>query len=393
MLTLPPGLNPALDKFGYYRVNNKNYYNKNHAYLEHFKSNRSVDFIFNEPVFDSYDWTVEPEPQVGLLEFYKRRALHLRNKYDYLILMHSGGPDSTNMFETFVNNNILVDEIVNINSYDQTDRYKDTVHNADYLLNLKPTIEEAIKHHNLKIKITIVDEIDTTRKYIRDTVGKDYENVYGSVMNISGFIYTGGWLKYVPSIWNRIARGENVGIVFGADKPSMFVVNGKYAMKHVDLGKIDYAKTFDSDPAYHGLDVFETFYSSPEDVLLQIKQAHVLKRFVEENVSSELYVDNEERSRKSRPPYNCQSKNHPGQVLQYVPYHKTIYPNWSPNIVTPKQINLMVRDDEFWAKGLDPNDLAIWLKVAQKFKQDFGHAVSQYHKFLPVIWGKPYFLE
>ena len=80
-------------------------------------------------MFSKCDWTTEPEPGVPLSEYYRRRAQQIRDKYDYVVLLYSGGPDSNNILHAFVHNGIKIDEIVNINSYDKTQVVKDTIHN------------------------------------------------------------------------------------------------------------------------------------------------------------------------------------------------------------------------------------------------------------------------
>ena len=59
--------------------------------------------------FDNYTWSIEPTP--SLKEIMKQRALQLRDTYAYLKLWFSGGGDSTTVLNTFIENNIHLDEI------------------------------------------------------------------------------------------------------------------------------------------------------------------------------------------------------------------------------------------------------------------------------------------
>ena len=77
-------------------------------YNEYMKEDK-VSFYFHDDYFSQFDWT--KEPQQSLKELYKQRAIQLRDKYDYLILSYSGGSDSHQALETFLNNNIFIDEI------------------------------------------------------------------------------------------------------------------------------------------------------------------------------------------------------------------------------------------------------------------------------------------
>ena len=393
-----PGHGNPLDKFGYYSVNGKNFYNKIQAYLEQKNSKQPVEYIFNDHIYECYDWTQEPEPWTGLLEFYRRRAQQIRDKYDYVVLLCSGGPDSTNMFEAFANNNIRIDHVVNFNSYTQTQRTEDTANNADYVFNFKPHIEEYIKNtKNLITKITVLDEIELTKKYLVDYKNIDYEVAYGLLTNITGFMYCGGWIKYVPEIWDRIVRGENLCIVIGSDKPWLTVVDGKYAVQFVDLGnQIDWAVRFDSDPAYRGLDITESFYQSRDDVNLRIKQAHILKNYMSNNPESGKYMSDEFRRKQTRkrPSYHCENKDHPGSTLRYAEFHKTIYPNWNPQIVTPKPEQHMIRtEDDFWSKKLDLEVYSVWARVAYQYRKDFAWVGLGQQGVMPFMQTRKYFLE
>jgi len=57
----------------------------------------------------SLDWKEPPESYNILL---KERCQQLRDKYPYLTIYYSGGPDSETVIESFVRNNIFIDEIV-----------------------------------------------------------------------------------------------------------------------------------------------------------------------------------------------------------------------------------------------------------------------------------------
>ena len=59
--------------------------------------------------FDNYTWSIEPKSSLKQLQ--KERALQLRDTYDYLKLWFSGGGDSTTVLNTFLENNIHIDEI------------------------------------------------------------------------------------------------------------------------------------------------------------------------------------------------------------------------------------------------------------------------------------------
>ena len=115
-------------KNGYYTVGNKIFNHNIYAYQEATKTNSDVNWHFNDEVFLKQDW--KTPIQIPLLELYRMRAEQLRQKYDYLILCWSGGGDSTTMLESFLDNNIHLDEVVLLWPLKQTKgRYTVTANN------------------------------------------------------------------------------------------------------------------------------------------------------------------------------------------------------------------------------------------------------------------------
>ena len=99
------------DKLGFYMLGGKKFYTKPEALVEATKTGIFPEWNFNRNVFDSYNWSVEPN--IDIKELYRLRALQLREKYDYLILAYSGGADSHNILLSFMRQNIHIDEIEN----------------------------------------------------------------------------------------------------------------------------------------------------------------------------------------------------------------------------------------------------------------------------------------
>ncbi len=114
--TTPVDTIAPLDVFakdGYYVVDNKIFRHKVYAMQDASRKSlkpTDVKWVFNEHVFDKIDW--KTSNHVPLLELYRRRAQQLREKYSYLVLAFSGGGDSTNVMDSFILNNIHLDEVV-----------------------------------------------------------------------------------------------------------------------------------------------------------------------------------------------------------------------------------------------------------------------------------------
>ena len=88
------------DIYGYYTVGGIKMYSQIEAVEISNKLDLPIKWHFNDEVFSSLDWTVEPTET--LAELYKKRCEQLREKYDYLVLYYSGGADSDNILNHFI---------------------------------------------------------------------------------------------------------------------------------------------------------------------------------------------------------------------------------------------------------------------------------------------------
>ena len=142
---------------GHYIVNNRNYSNKVEAIIEANKSKATIEWMFHDSVFNNIDFTIEPIKTLN--QIYLERAIQLRKKYDYLILFFSGGSDSVHVLDTFLKNNIIIDEIIvsypesGLKNYNFNKIDTSASNNiSEYLYNTKPyisTIQQ--KYPNIKI--------------------------------------------------------------------------------------------------------------------------------------------------------------------------------------------------------------------------------------------------
>jgi hypothetical protein len=94
---------------GFYQVGEQKYFSKFQAVMASKQTGHFPEWNFNDEVFGQQDWTVEPTE--NLWEIYRQRAQQLRDNYDYIILLYSGGSDSQNILQSFLFNNITLDEV------------------------------------------------------------------------------------------------------------------------------------------------------------------------------------------------------------------------------------------------------------------------------------------
>ena len=98
-------------KCGYWGVNNHYFFNKVDClrYATKIKDFK-VSYHYYDSVFQTVKWNNESTE--SLEQLYKKRAKQLRQKYNHLALLFSGGADSTNVLDSFLDNNISLDEII-----------------------------------------------------------------------------------------------------------------------------------------------------------------------------------------------------------------------------------------------------------------------------------------
>ena len=398
------------NNFGYYKVGDEIFNSKNLAFEYSIIRGTRPQFVYNEHIFDKYDWKNEPEPNVALKEFYRRRAQQLRDQYDYVILQYSGGPDSKNILDTFLTNDIKLDEIVNFNTYNSTKVIDGTIHNADYNFNVKTFLEKNLNKNFPKV--TIIDEIEMTKKIWDEYRSKDYfELLFSSGTFPSFWMMKGIWIKYVDHILNQITSGKRVCVILGVDKPNLRIDDGKYYTAFNDIMSCDISFSTQNDDILSKTNVTEFFYHTPNFPELIIKQVHVLKKAVEKYESLNI-IDNFDDADKFdntefRNSFFCLSKKFINKNLKYNIYHSIIYPTFFQNIVTPKhRIYGSKRSDCWWVNDLDEKYKRMWMSGSAKYIRSFYPLIretasiyiannTKYIDFspLPLLFSKKYYIE
>jgi len=118
------------DSKGYYEVNGKAFANKLEAIV--YANDVGWDGInwnFNQDVWDSVAWLQEPPEDI--LTLYKERAQQLRDTYDRIVVFVSGGSDSTTVLQSFINNNIPIDDIFVFGAFSAEENIKGKLKQSD----------------------------------------------------------------------------------------------------------------------------------------------------------------------------------------------------------------------------------------------------------------------
>jgi hypothetical protein len=228
-----------------------------------------VIFMYYYNLFKSIDYN--SLGKIPLETLYKERAQQLRDKYDYLVLRYSGGSDSHNILMTFLKNKIKLDAIyVNWpvsaigkglykpNNIDFSPRNE--LSEWDFVI--KPDLDWVAKNHP-EIEICIDDWLDdiTREKNIEDALFEK-QNHYHSPTSF----YRMQWFSNHEK--NLASRGLGVGLIEGADKPNLIVLNDPTV---VNMHFVDW--TLQHNVTYTGQGG-EYFYWTPDMPMLAVEMAY-----------------------------------------------------------------------------------------------------------------------
>jgi len=264
------------NKLGYYKVGNNIFYNKLQAILYANPTKADITWHFNNEIFDNCDWTIEPPVSLDML--YAERARQIREQFDYVIVMASGGADSTNVIRSFLDNNIRIDEIV-------AGAPISGLKNWEVDLNDKSannTISETMVS-----QLPLLGELSKTHPNIRLTIHDYFEDILN--MKTDSWIYESSshWLHFSGAtrhsldkfthIKNLAEAGKKIGVIYGIDKP--IICRGQsgnlYTVVMDPVVNIICPHFKDKYPNVESV----LFYYSPDLPELMIKQAHEVCRF------------------------------------------------------------------------------------------------------------------
>jgi hypothetical protein len=265
------------DKFGYYRVGDFRTYSKVEAIELHKRTGIHPHWDFNELYFSAYNWQIEPTE--SLEELYARRALQIRADYDYVVLFYSGGADSSNILDTFVDNNIAIDEVATFN-YLSADSDPTNFFNSEQVNVSYPRLK-LLAAQGVKFKHRVIDLSDVASKILSNDHYKTNRAYYASAHWGTSHLSKSYIRETTPDYQKLIEQGKKVVFVWGCDKPRLYQENNRYCIKFLDV--IDAGLSSRTQIVNRDYEYDELFYWAPETADIVCKQAHILKRFFEKH--------------------------------------------------------------------------------------------------------------
>jgi hypothetical protein len=275
----------------------------------------AVKFVFHDNVYQAANPLIEPKE--SLLALYVQRVQQLREKYDYLVLLYSGGADSHNILKCFEHSNTKLDEIVSF----VDSGYKgqgSKISSEIYQVAIPEVQQYRVKFPECEYRLLEIRDIQT--KLFNDADFKfdlyqdtTYHLVPFGIMHYYGLHYTEKYHKLHQA-------GKRVGVIQGIEKVRLSSINGRWSFHFNDWSSFFGQKHYFRDFATYD----EFFYWSPDAPLLPIKQAHVSARYMDylDSIGAEHNYRNNQMAnvvvRKSGTKTNWEFANH------------IIYPFWQP---------------------------------------------------------------
>jgi len=293
-----------------------------------------IQFYYNDHIFSNINWEKTIHLDISVL--YRDRAQQLRDKYRYLILRYSGGSDSTQVLETFLKNNIFLDEIVVVHhqrAINRLDRSillndEDLTEFMEFEMAVIPQLNK-IKKYSPNTKITL---IDSSENLITQIGGKKYEYLGHNDEPRSLRWVTGGvgknWSPLLIKHERQSITKENVAVIRGLEKPIIDITDdGKIFFLFSDITLANIGVSLQKEGAPYTV---EDFYWSPDFPMIPVKQCQVIidKLAKSKKLYNEwMYIRNVVKNALSDPKIKCP----PGFILDRW-YNTIIYPDWDPNI-------------------------------------------------------------
>lgn len=373
-------------KLGYYTCNGKEFESKIRAMMFGKAANKPIAWVFNNDVFDAYQWQVESE--LTLDQLYDRRAREIREQYDYVILSYSGGSDSNNVLDSFVRQGLLIDEIVTNWALDASEKYTvlDPLQRASWNNNAEFKLHTVnrlnyIRNVSPRTKITIND---TSKALVDSFLGAgdaSWINKKREILNAGGTnVYNH---TYFADIRRRFDKGQSIALVVGADKPKLKIVNDKLYLFFVDksVNMISIQDHIAEYPNAHPV----YFYFDPQCCEMIGKQSHTVLKWIHANPQhKDTWVNTN--------PINVRHVQE--ELLKTI-----IYSNWDTNWFQIQK-SLSDWDDEidYWfSRGWQGTvEHKIWTDGLKYVERTIGELLAKNPdgstRGLPAMFSKNYFI-
>lgn len=288
--------------------------------MEASRTKQDLHYYFHQDVFNSVNWKKDTEK--SLKQLYEERARRIREKYDRVVLLFSGGIDSTTVLESFLNQGLQVDEIVTTWSVKAAEEWAlpEANRNPENYIGewnycIQPRLQK-LKDSHPNIKITI---IDSTYDILNDVYSDEDFFIFDSYHNLPGMNRWSPLVKYIEQV---CADNENTVILLGLDKPQFMYEDGNLYLYFLDVNM--HLRTNNKIR-------YEYFYYDPDAIDIMRCQSHRTLEFFKKN-----------------PNMRCMLKTRDDDFLTIL--NAIIYPTYDPNRFQARKQKFMIfNEQQSWA--------------------------------------------
>jgi len=249
-------------KNGFYVFEGRIYLSKVEALIAASKKESDIQYYYNDHIYSNVNWSHEPNE--SLISLYKKQAQHIRDSYDHVILMYSGGSDSTTVVHSFLSNHIKPDEIWSLvaftNTCDKNDQPNIEITKAAW-----PVLETAAAQG---IKVELVNQVDFDQPLEEDW----WLDAPGARLSHDNIMRKNLFFDN-PKIKKLVDQGKKVAFVFGWDKPRLLLDQNYWYIGILDTF---WSMHWKSQHLLKEGPFFESFYYSPDLPEILSKSCHSL---------------------------------------------------------------------------------------------------------------------
>jgi hypothetical protein len=238
-----------------YLVSNKKFNNVYLALYESYLTGLPIKFYCFDDVYDQHVWLHEPSETID--ELMDQHAHDLRNRYDCLVLLWSGGYDSHTIYQVFKRNKIHID-IIHYHCNKKSPQFPEE--HFEWMNR---------NHWDPTTQIRTLDDRDSEFR-------KNFVNSEDWLVQDQGDLFrygTGSTGYTVSTLYQDTLGNKSWKAICGYEKPRLVYRKGRWY--HRQLGNV----------LQHtmGHEHIEYFFLQPK---IAIKQAHILKRNVKNYIKA-----------------------------------------------------------------------------------------------------------
>ena len=315
-------------KHGYYQVGNQVFNYRIRALQQATRINQPVRWVFNDDVFSAMNW--QTPLHLSLDEIYRTRAQQLRQKYDYLVLFFSGGADSTVVLQSFINNNIKLDEIVvgwpvsqSQGTYvpNSTDT---SAHNmmSEWDYSIKPKLDWIAQHHP-EIRITVCDILQNPKN-------NHFSEDLMTLIDNHSYIGINRNQEFDLILRERAKIHPNIAGIVGTAPLECAIADDQYLVTYFmdsavsgflknDYSKNDYVRNI------------EFFFWSPDFPELVREQSHIMLEYLNFNSESRAFLPHVKLNNQ-----RFEFVHQPDPEHRRILKKKVLYPSWKETLQVNK---------------------------------------------------------